>query len=160
LGSISVEMLLFTPLLMLLAFGIVQLSLYIAANERLEHASHVGCRVAAQGGNKDDIERAVHKCLEHSRCGDAEVEVTESDSQSQVNSANNLNGAFAPNGQQGSFADQGGNDSGDGRDNRHCRSDTVRVCVRCKASKALPGPLIIFSCKDTWLMGCCVMRKE
>jgi hypothetical protein len=56
---LAMELLLVLPLMMAIFFGTVEYGLYLAASARLSNASREGARVAAAGGNLDDVKAAV-----------------------------------------------------------------------------------------------------
>jgi TadE-like protein len=72
-GSVALELLLLTPIVVGLLVGVVELSMMTAANEHLSAASREGARVAALGGTEDDIDRAVQNRLGHARLSQAKV---------------------------------------------------------------------------------------
>lgn len=72
-GSLSVEMLLLAPLLIAVVVAVVEFSLVVVALQKLEAASAIGARVAAQGGNARSVREAVLRALGQGRIGKAEV---------------------------------------------------------------------------------------
>jgi len=62
-GSIAVEILLILPLLLALLLVGIELAMYVSASQRLSAASALGARVAAQGGDEGEVERAVRQAL-------------------------------------------------------------------------------------------------
>lgn len=72
-GSLTVELLLIAPVLIAVIAAAVEIGLLFAATHRLEAASAVGARVAAQGGNDDDVARAVYDFLGNGALQEAEV---------------------------------------------------------------------------------------
>jgi len=59
----AMELLLILPLMMAIFFGTVEYGLLLAAEARLFNASREGARVAAAGGDSDDVEAAVKAAL-------------------------------------------------------------------------------------------------
>ena len=59
----AMELLLIFPLIMAIFFGTVEYGLLLAAEARLFNASREGARVAAAGGNLDDVKAAVKATL-------------------------------------------------------------------------------------------------
>jgi hypothetical protein len=158
-GSLTTELILLLPILSVLALGIVQVSMALSATERLTHASRVGARVAAQGGTTDDVEHAVRCALGTGAFHNAEVEITPCDH----TNCHVVAQADEPN-SSCDRPDHGGAipvpEEGRELDHRACRAEYVRVSVRVRAGCVVPGPLIIFGCKDEKLHGWTVMRKE
>lgn len=72
-ASLTVEMLLLTPILLMVVAGAVQMSLLVVASQKLEAASAVGARVAAQGGNKESVQLAVTEALTRANIAEADV---------------------------------------------------------------------------------------
>lgn len=62
-GSITLELLLVLPLVMFILLACFCFALIERVEHRLIHASAQACRVAAQGGQEEDIRRAIHCCL-------------------------------------------------------------------------------------------------
>ena len=60
---LAMELLLVFPLMMAIFFGTVEYGLLLAAEARLFNASREGARVAAAGGNIDDVRAAVNTAL-------------------------------------------------------------------------------------------------
>jgi len=60
---VAMELLLVFPLMMAIFFGTVEYGLWLAAEARLFNASREGARVAAAGGNLDDVKAAVKASL-------------------------------------------------------------------------------------------------
>lgn len=59
----AMELLLILPLMMAIFFGTVEYGLLLAAEARLFNASREGARVAAAGGDSDDVEAVVKAAL-------------------------------------------------------------------------------------------------
>ena len=62
-ASVSVELLIVTPVFLVMLLGFVELSMIVLVEERLAAASAQGARVASQGGSYTDIEAAVNTYL-------------------------------------------------------------------------------------------------
>ena len=62
-GILAMELLLIFPLMMAIFLGTVEYGLLLAAEARLYNASREGARVAAAGGNLDDVKAAVKTAL-------------------------------------------------------------------------------------------------
>jgi Flp pilus assembly protein TadG len=60
---LAMELLLVLPLMMAIFFGTVEYGMLLAAEARLSNASREGARVAAAGGNLDDVKAAVKASL-------------------------------------------------------------------------------------------------
>src|SRR5579875_2927986 len=72
-GSIALEVLLLTPVVLGLIFAVVEFGMMTAANEHLAAASREGCRVAALGGGPDEIVRAVQNHLGQGNLSTAQI---------------------------------------------------------------------------------------
>ncbi len=72
-ASLTIELLLLTPVLLTLVVAAVELSLLLAAHQKVEAASAVGARVAAQGGTREEVEKACAEALGRGRIAHAEV---------------------------------------------------------------------------------------
>jgi hypothetical protein len=73
-GNLAVELLLVIPVLLAVLLAVVELSQLVAATQRLDAACAQGARVAAQGGDEEEVEQAVHRCLESESYQQVEVE--------------------------------------------------------------------------------------
>jgi hypothetical protein len=73
-ASLTIEILLLLPIVLLVIWAMVEISMMIATNERLNEASIQGCRVASRGGNREEIEHAVREVLGHGRLSRAHIE--------------------------------------------------------------------------------------
>lgn len=62
-GMVAFELLLITPVFLVMLLGFVELSMIVLVEERLAAASNVGARVASQGGSTTDIKAAVDNYL-------------------------------------------------------------------------------------------------
>ena len=154
-GSVAVELLLLAPIVLGLILGVVELSMMTAANEHLSAASREGCRVAALGGNANEIRRAVYNHLGHGSLGQARiVAVFLEDGKGQpITSILTLDDDDR----------EGGALSGrDGRGRPIPCGEPVMVRVDIAANQAVPDLLafIGFSLRKTTLVGQTIMRKE
>jgi hypothetical protein len=66
-ASFTLELLLIFPVLLALILCVVEFSMLLAISEQLAQASREGARVAAVGGDVEDVEEAVHRALGHGR---------------------------------------------------------------------------------------------
>jgi Flp pilus assembly protein TadG len=62
-GSLTLELLLVLPILLLVLLAIIEFSIWAVAQQQLLTASREGARVAALGGSRDDVEQAVRVFL-------------------------------------------------------------------------------------------------
>jgi hypothetical protein len=76
-GILALELLLILPILLLLILAMVQFSLTLHARQQLVAASREGCRIAALGGNLDEVERTIKRTLGNGRLADADIELTD-----------------------------------------------------------------------------------
>lgn len=60
---VAMELLLIFPLMMAIFFGTIEYGLLLAAESRLLNASYQGARVAAAGGNREDVVNAAQTAL-------------------------------------------------------------------------------------------------
>jgi hypothetical protein len=74
-GSLALELLLLMPVLTGILLAIVEIGMLEFADQQLTAASREGARVAAQGGDEDDVELAVRRYLGRGRLGDVHVDV-------------------------------------------------------------------------------------
>jgi Flp pilus assembly protein TadG len=72
-GSFSVELLFILPVLLALILGMVEFSLILAARQQLTAASREGARVAAVGGNTQEVSAAVQTFLGNGALSGAQV---------------------------------------------------------------------------------------
>jgi hypothetical protein len=72
-------MLLCLPVLTVLLFALIQFSMVVSASQKLAAASAVGARVAAQGGDEEEIARVVKEVLGPGALGSAAVEAVLTD---------------------------------------------------------------------------------
>lgn len=75
-GSVTVEMTLLFPVVLLLFLGMIEFSMMLHARQQLLAASREGARVAALGGDLDEVRQAVRLYLGNGRLGDADVRLT------------------------------------------------------------------------------------
>ena len=62
-GGVALELLLVLPILLAVLLGAVELSLWLTAQQQVNLAAREGARVAAVGGNLDDVNAAVRSAL-------------------------------------------------------------------------------------------------
>ncbi len=73
-GSLTVELILVLPILMILLVAMVQFSVVLAARQQLLAASRDGARVGARGGNESEVTTAVKQALGSSSLTDAKIQ--------------------------------------------------------------------------------------
>jgi hypothetical protein len=157
---VAVELLLITPIVLGLIVGVVELSMMTAANEHLSAASREGCRVAALGGDANEIRRAVYNHLGRGNLGGAEILAVylddangrpiTSDLTLKDKDDDNPVSPFSPPGNKGKGV-------------RPIPSgEPVMVRVQIAANQAVPDLLsfIGFSIRGRTLVGQTIMRKE
>jgi hypothetical protein len=76
-GVLTMELLLVFPILFALLLAMVQFSLTLHARQQLVAASREGARVAALGGDLDEVRAAVQRTLGRGRLADAAVHLTD-----------------------------------------------------------------------------------
>jgi hypothetical protein len=131
-GSLTVELIIAFPILFGLLLAMVEFSMLLFSRQQLTAASREGARVAAIGGEIQDVERTVVRYLGEGRLGDAEVSMTDS-------TGNLISTSDAvPSG------------------------ESVEVWVRLPANHAVPDLLrfIGYSIRDDEIVARTVMRKE
>ena len=74
-GSVAVELLLLSPIVIGLILAVIEISMMTAANEHLAAASREGCRVAALGGNVNEVQRAVYNHLGYGSLAQAQITI-------------------------------------------------------------------------------------
>jgi hypothetical protein len=74
-ANFSLELLLLFPILLAMLVGVVEFGMMLAISEQLAQASREGCRVAAVGGDEEDVVEAVHRTLGEGRLDEAKIEV-------------------------------------------------------------------------------------
>jgi Flp pilus assembly protein TadG len=72
-GSLTVELILVLPILVIVLVAMVQFSVVLAARQQLLAASREGARVGARGGNESEITGTVRQALGSSSMADATV---------------------------------------------------------------------------------------
>ncbi len=72
-ATMAVELLFVLPILMIALVAMIEFSLLLTARAELLSASRAGARVAAQGGNDDEVKTMVKQMLGDGRLGDAQV---------------------------------------------------------------------------------------
>jgi len=75
-GSLTVEMTLLFPIVLLFFLGMIEFSMMLHARQQLLAASREGARVAALGGDIEEVRQAVRIYLGGGRLGDADVRLT------------------------------------------------------------------------------------
>jgi Flp pilus assembly protein TadG len=76
---LAIELLLILPILLALVGGMIEFSLLLGARQQLLAASREGARVAAQGGDATEVERAVRLYLGQGNLQAAQVQATVTD---------------------------------------------------------------------------------
>jgi hypothetical protein len=74
-GAAAVEALLTLPVLVTVVLAVVELSMLSAVQEQLLAASREGGRVAALGGNENDVSQAVQRHLGHGAVSAARIQL-------------------------------------------------------------------------------------
>jgi hypothetical protein len=69
----AIELLLVLPILLIVVFACIEMSMLVVAEQRLAEASREGARVAALGGGYDDVVECVRTTLGGGRFADVEV---------------------------------------------------------------------------------------
>jgi hypothetical protein len=72
-GSLTIELLLLLPILFAVLLAVVEFSQLIEADQRLSAASAQGARVAAQGGDAEEVAHAVRQVLGKGRLSQAKI---------------------------------------------------------------------------------------
>lgn len=78
-GLVAVELLFVLPLLLAVLLGTVEFSLWLTAQQQVNLASREGARVAATGGNRDDVDAVVRVALGPGRFDRATITATLTD---------------------------------------------------------------------------------
>ena len=153
-GSVAVELLLLTPIVLGLILAVVEIGMMTAANEQLAAASREGSRVAALGGGPGEIRRAVWNHLGQGNLATAQITAVltlNQDGTPVVTALTDGNGqpidnALGSNGQAQAIPS----------------GDPVLVRVETPTTNAVPDLLafIGFSIKKSTLVGQTIMRKE
>lgn len=74
-GTLTIELMLVLPILVLVIGGMVQFSMVLTARQQLLAASREGARVAARGGDAKEVQAAVKQSLGNGNLGDATVQM-------------------------------------------------------------------------------------
>jgi Flp pilus assembly protein TadG len=74
-GALTVELLIILPILMLLIFGTIQLSLAISTRQTMAAACREGARLAAVGTSPTDVQQIVRAALGPTLSGNATIDV-------------------------------------------------------------------------------------
>jgi hypothetical protein len=175
-GSVAVELLLLTPIILGLVLAVIEIGTMTAANEHLAAASREGCRVAALGGGPDEIRRAVWNHLGGGQLSTAQITVVltqQADGTPIVAPLTDSNGqpiddALGLNGQSlnGSLGSNGQGFNGplgaNGQVQPIASGNPVLVRVETPALNAVPDLLAILgvSIQNSTLVGQTIMRKE
>jgi hypothetical protein len=152
---VAVELLLITPIVLGLIVGVVELSMMTAANEHLSAASREGCRVAALGGDAQEIRRAVYNHLGHGSLGGSQILAVYLDDAQGRPIVSNLTLNVRD--------DDDRRPDDDRKRGRPIPSgEPVMVRVEIAANQAVPDLLafIGFSIRGKQLVGQTIMRKE
>jgi len=78
-GSMSIELLFVLPILLAVLLGTVQFALWLSAQQQVTLASREGARVAATGGNLEQVNESVRLTLGDNRYANATVQSTLTD---------------------------------------------------------------------------------
>lgn len=78
-GYLLFELLLLLPVLLVLILAAVEFGMLLHARQQLIAASREGCRVAAVGGNQEDVAEMARQVLGPGRLGDAEIQIALAD---------------------------------------------------------------------------------
>ncbi len=77
-GSLSVELLLILPIVLILLLGLIEFGTWLEVGRKVSTAGRQGARVAALGGSVDDVDRAVRRSLGNGPMSAAQVYVSAS----------------------------------------------------------------------------------
>jgi Flp pilus assembly protein TadG len=80
-GSFAVEMLVLLPIFITLVLAVVEISLMLAVSHQLAAASREGARVAAQGGDEQEVDDAVQRSLGNGKLSQASIDAILTDNQ-------------------------------------------------------------------------------
>ena len=159
-GSIAVELLLLSPIVLGLILAVIEISMMTAANEQLAAASREGCRVAALGGDVNEIERAVYNHLGYGSLSSAQITMIIL----QDGQGNPLPVVATLDANGNPTVSVQGNNSSQGNDSRYPipHGEPVMVRLDIPANAAVPDLLafIGFSLQNQTLVGQTIMRKE
>lgn len=75
-GSLTMELLLVFPIVVALLLGMVEFSMILLSRQQLLAASREGARVAALGGDRQEVRNAVRRYLGTGRLAATEVKLT------------------------------------------------------------------------------------
>lgn len=155
-GSVALELLILSPIILGLICAVVEISMMTAANEQLAAASREGTRVAALGGGPDEIRRAVWNHLGGGNLSTAQITAVLTQKRDGTPIVTILS-------QNGQAVNQplNGDDSDDKGLPIPC-GNPVLVRVQTPTINAVPDLLAIigFSNKNSTLVGQTIMRKE
>jgi hypothetical protein len=131
-GSLTMELLLVFPIVVALLLGMIEFSMILFSRQQLLAASREGARVAALGGDKQDVKNAVQRYLGQGRLATTEVRLTDA-----AGAAIASGGAVPP-------------------------GEPVEVWLRLPTNYAVPDLLkfVGFSIKKDELVARTVMRRE
>jgi hypothetical protein len=131
-GSLTMELLLVLPVVVALLLGMIEFSMILFSRQQLLAASREGARVAALGGDKQDVKNAVRRYLGQGRLATTEVRLTDA-----AGDAIASGGAVPP-------------------------GEAVEVWLRLPTNYAVPDLLkfVGFSIKRDELVARTVMRRE
>ena len=165
-GSVAVELLLLSPIVIGLILAVIEISMMTAANEHLAAASREGCRVAALGGNVNEVQRAVYNHLGYGSLAQAQITIIFlQDGQGNplpVVTTLDENGNPTSSVQGNSSGQVSGSGQGNNSGNPIPHGEPVLVRLDIPAAAAVPDLLAIigFSLKNQTLVGQTIMRKE
>jgi hypothetical protein len=131
-GSLTFELLLVLPILLILMVGMIQMSLTLMCRQQLLGASREAARVAALGGNHKSVVLAAKQCLGDGRLGEAEILLTTGEGKP-IRSAQEVRSG-----------------------------ESIQVWISIPAEQAVPNFLAFagFQSKDELIVARTVMRKE
>jgi hypothetical protein len=81
-GSLTMEMILLFPIALAFFLAMIEFSLILHCRQQILAASREGCRVAALGGDVEEVQVTIKRYLGDGRLGEAEVELTNGDGES------------------------------------------------------------------------------
>src|SRR5436190_24393313 len=82
-STLAVELLFVLPILLVVVFATIEFSALLTVRQQLQAASREGARVAALGGDTQQVEAAVRNFLGSGSLADAKVESVLTDAQNQ-----------------------------------------------------------------------------
>lgn len=74
-ATLALELLFVLPVLMAMLLGMVEFSLFLSARQQLTNAAREGARVAALGGDGDEVRQSVRQFLGTGTLSQAEIDV-------------------------------------------------------------------------------------